>query len=748
MIVDYKNVLQVNINHKLEIVQLIYIEGIIKSVKVGMVLTDIIGECFNETILQAIELGTNKANDEQFVKNDYFNSKIKIELNKNHPQSYNINVYTAKSIEKTKPINPLENLLLDLSTDGIIVVDRFGYIQYSNKAFSEMSRYPSSTLKGKIFYPLFVRSQEWFINSESYSVCYDDMIALDGALIPIQIIKHFLKISDTQKGFVYIIKNVSQLKSVEQELNLRENIIESILFASQQFLFSTDWEKNIHKVLAHLGNSIKASRINLIENHVNHNEELCMKFNASWINENNKGFELSQRCVPYFPEHDDLFSELSAGNIFFIENNEQYSFYHKDYKFSSSILIPIFKNDDWWGFLGVDECSRIRTWKQSEIQALKQVANIIGAAITQKTNIQHIESLRLKSEESDRLKTAFLSNIGHELRTPLNAVLGFSDLLKKYSLTDDKRIEYSQFISDNSQKLLKSIDLLVNFAKLEAGNINIIPEQINICTFLQELAVYANNEITKSAKKIALSVQCADKETFIITDKKLLIQIFSQLISNAIKFTTSGVIEIGIKKGNYFTFFVSDTGRGIEKDKISFIFNRFRILENETTRINPGMGIGLPVAKRLVERLQGNIFLESEVNVGTVVYFTLPARLEIRHEQLSYNEPNETDTIYLLEENNEIYFKLYTILKSRYPSIKRAQNLKEIEPEKASMIILNAGKISADQLQYLKNIEKRFPRLKIVNQTFSPSKNSVNTGMTTLPNNYKELLSSIKSILK
>lgn len=745
---EYKNVLQVNINHKQEIVQLLYVEGIVKPVKVGMILNKIIGSDFNETLKRAIEEGLNQVDEEHNVKNDYFNGKIKIEVNKNHPQSYNVKIYIEKSVKKNKPINPLETLLLDLSTDGIIVVDRFGYIQYSNKAFSEMSKYPLSSLKGKIFYPLFIRSREWLVNTESFSMCYDDMIALDGTLIPIQIIKHFLKISDHQKGFVYIIKNVSQLKSVEQELSLRENIIESILFASQQFLFSTDWEKNIHKVLAHLGNSIKASRINLIENNVNNNEELCMKFNASWTNENNTEFESVQKCIPYFPEHDEMFSELSSGNIFIAENNEELNFYHKDFKFKSAILIPIFKNDDWWGFLEVDECSGRRTWKQSEILALKQIANIIGAAVIQKTNIQHIESLRLKSEESDRLKTAFLSNIGHELRTPLNAVLGFSDLLKKYSLTDDKRMEYLHFISDNSQKLLKSIDLLVTFAKLEAGNINIIPEQINIFNFLQELAVYINSEITKSAKKISLSVQCADKEMFIITDKKMLIQIFSQLISNAIKFTASGVIEIGLKKDNYFTFYVSDTGKGIEKDKISYIFNRFRVLENETTRITPGMGIGLPIAKRLVEHLQGTIYLESELNSGTVVYFKLPERLAIKHHQVNYNEFNESDTIYLLEENNDIYFKLYTILKSRYPTIKRAYNLKEIDPQNASIIILNTGKINAEELQYIKNIEKRFPQLKIVNQTFSTSKSTVSTEIVTLPNSYKELLPSIKSILK
>ncbi|NSW46273.1 MAG: PAS domain-containing sensor histidine kinase [Bacteroidales bacterium] len=751
-------VLQLNVNPQLEIVQILIVNApnVNNTIKVGQNFKEIINDnSLLHLISEVIQQG--KVNEEIEVKlsNTLLIGSFKLIINKIHPQLYSIIFLKhLNSLKTENKFNPLENLLLNLSTDGIILVNRFGYIQYCNKAFYEMSKYSMNLLKNKLFYPLFIRSNEWSISSDKEVFHNDEMIALDGAIIPVQIRKHTLKISETEKGVVYIVKNISQLKSVENELNIREKIIESIFYASRQFLFSTNWEENIFNVLAHLGKAIKASRINLIENRVNSKDEICMKFNTIWtIDHLNQNILANQKCVPYFPEHDELFFELSAGNIYYIDADEKYAFYHQHMNIKSAILIPIFMQDEWWGFLGVDECYQHRAFKNSEIHALKQIADLIGAAIYQQKILKQTQLLKEKSEESDRLKTAFLSNIGHELRTPLNAVIGFSELLKKNNLEPEKQKEFIQHIIDNSQKLLQSIDHLVNFAKLEANTIVIKPETINIFNFLNEIAFFTKNEINKSRKNIDVSINCNSYDFQIITNKKLLVQTFTQLLTNAIKFTLNGRIEIGCRlKDELFEFYVLDTGIGIEHDKLSVVFNRFRILENETTRTNPGMGIGLPITKRIIEKLNGHIWIESELNHGTTVFFTLPKEII---SNTTYNTQQSIDklepsTLYLLEERNDIFYKIYSILKVEFNNIIRIKKVEEIKPEKASIIILNSSNLNPSDVQYLKNLQKQYPQIKLMSQSFNIQHNTTPNidGFTLLPQNYGQILPTIKSILK
>jgi len=234
-------VLQLNVNPQLDIVQIqiINAQNINSTLKVGQPLKELIDdESLLHQISDIIQQGKNNEEIEVKLLNTHMAGTFKLIVNKIHPQQYSIIFLKQLNLLKNeKEFNPLENLLLNLSTDGIIVVNRFGYIQYCNKAFSEISKYSVNSLKNKLFYPLFIRADEWSVSTHKESFHFDELVALDGAIVPVQIRQHHIKISDTEKGFVYIVKNISQLKSVETELNLRENIIESIFYASRQFLF-------------------------------------------------------------------------------------------------------------------------------------------------------------------------------------------------------------------------------------------------------------------------------------------------------------------------------------------------------------------------------------------------------------------------------------------------------------------------------------------------------------------------------
>jgi len=230
-----------------------------------------------------------------------------------------------------------------------------------------------------------------------------------------------------------------------------------------------------------------------------------------------------------------------------------------------------------------------------------------------------------KAEESDRLKSSFLANMSHEVRTPLNSIIGFSELLADPDFEEEDKNEFIQHIVNNSNNLLTIISDIMDISKMESGLITIRKRQINVQKFISDI----KNQFTFQAetKNLAfkLTLPDADEETVIFTDADRLGQIFNNLISNAIKFTANGTIEIGYQtKENLVKFYVSDTGIGIPAEYHDKIYERFRQVESEKTRKYGGNGLGLAISKNLIELMGGRIWFESELGIGSTFYFSLP----------------------------------------------------------------------------------------------------------------------------
>ena len=234
-----------------------------------------------------------------------------------------------------------------------------------------------------------------------------------------------------------------------------------------------------------------------------------------------------------------------------------------------------------------------------------------------------------KAEESDKLKTAFLANMSHEIRTPMNAIIGFSELLNDPDLTIANREEFVQLIHTNSKVLLSIIEAVIDVAKIEAEQIKIVSAPCKVNQIIDELADFYTNETKKlNSKNIKIEKRKAieDKHFAILTDPLRFKQIMSNLMSNAIKFTEEGVIEIGYKltNKNLLQFFVKDSGIGLPSEKLKLIFERFRQAEESSTKEYGGTGLGLTISRKLVELLGGKIWVESELNKGSIFRFTLP----------------------------------------------------------------------------------------------------------------------------
>ncbi len=245
---------------------------------------------------------------------------------------------------------------------------------------------------------------------------------------------------------------------------------------------------------------------------------------------------------------------------------------------------------------------------------------------------QYEEKLKLakeKAEETDRLKTAFLNNLSHEVRTPMNAIVGFSELLTKEALSFEERNKYLSAIGTSTRTLLDLINDIVDIAKIETGELKVKKQRFELNTLLDELKIqYASELKTLQKKRIELKVTKGVKqELFINTDQLRLKQILTNLIGNAVKFTSKGYVEYGYiinEEISELYFFIKDTGIGICENDLNIIFERFRQVDISSTRKHGGFGLGLAISKELVELLGGEIGTESVPGKGTMFWFTLP----------------------------------------------------------------------------------------------------------------------------
>ena len=236
---------------------------------------------------------------------------------------------------------------------------------------------------------------------------------------------------------------------------------------------------------------------------------------------------------------------------------------------------------------------------------------------TNKKQQKELEAARIKAEESDRLKSAFLANMSHEIRTPLNAIVGFSKLVIDAECTNEKE-QYAEIIERNSEILLNLFNDILDLSSLEADSLsfNIRPiKLIDICLQLEQQFCYKVKNGTK------LILDDVDTELYVSGDWNRIIQIISNLLSNAAKFTPKGEIHFGYReKEDFVEFYVKDSGIGIPAERVATIFQRFGKINDFVQ----GTGLGLTLCRMLVEKMGGRIWLRSQEGKGSRFYFTLP----------------------------------------------------------------------------------------------------------------------------
>lgn len=226
---------------------------------------------------------------------------------------------------------------------------------------------------------------------------------------------------------------------------------------------------------------------------------------------------------------------------------------------------------------------------------------------------------RDKAEASDRLKSAFLANMSHEIRTPLNAIVGFSSLLTSTENAAEKEL-YNSLIGHNNKLLLNLINDVIDLSKIESGYLELRPDWVNLTELLDESVAEYVHQVPSG---VELLTNYPAHDSLVELDRLRIKQILSNFLSNALKNTTTGHVEVFYEVDHQSVRIgVKDTGRGIPQNMLEKIFERFEKLDS----FAQGAGLGLPICKLIVEKMNGRILVDSQLGIGTTFIIELPCR--------------------------------------------------------------------------------------------------------------------------
>ncbi|MDA3909742.1 MAG: PAS domain S-box protein [Bacteroidales bacterium] len=288
---------------------------------------------------------------------------------------------------------------------------------------------------------------------------------------------------------------------------------------------------------------------------------------------------------------------------------------------NSLVIVPIVYEDTPQGLIMLG--NKPEAYTEQDLRKVKLQMDIVWKMVVQKQQHEELIIAKKRAEESDRTKSAFLANMSHEIRTPMNGILGFTDLLAEIQ-HDEEQTEYIEMIQKNGKQLLNLINDILDLSKIEANQISLTHSHFSLADVLYSLFKNYENQIDKD--RVTLHFDgCPESLSQIYSDEQRILQIISNFLFNAVKFTAEGEIHLGVlANGDYAEIYVSDTGIGMDDIQQEKVFNRFYQVEEPYTKQYAGAGLGLSICNQLAKLLGGDITLRSESKKGSRFALVFP----------------------------------------------------------------------------------------------------------------------------
>jgi PAS domain S-box-containing protein len=342
---------------------------------------------------------------------------------------------------------------------------------------------------------------------------------------------------------------------------------------------------------------------------------------------------------------------------------------------------------------------------------------------------EELNIAKQSAEESYRLKSAFLANMSHEIRTPMNGIIGFSELLRDAKLPDERRRYFAGIVIDSSKQLLTIVNDILDISRIETGKVSLTYEEVVINDLMNVLHAFFEPQISNKDIKLLVYKPLSNDKSTIVTDRTRLRQVLTNLLNNAIKFTSQGYIKFGYKlMDGYLEFFVEDTGIGIPQSLHDKIFEPFRQADLEITNRYGGTGLGLTISSKLIELLGGKIWVESQPGNGSVFHFTVPYQPNnlIESEPMlnvkKISNKSYNMLVLIVEDDDVNYLFLETILlRNNIKTIRALNGLEAVElcdtnPE-IKLVLMDIKLPFMNGYEATKRIKHSKPHLPIIAQT-------------------------------
>jgi PAS domain S-box-containing protein len=439
------------------------------------------------------------------------------------------------------------------------------------------------------------------------------------------------------------LRDITENVQMREALNRREQMLNAVNQAAA-FLLNSDidsFEDSLHQSMKIMTETLQADRMYIWKNHSIDGRLYCTQlyeWSTNVKSQQGNEYTVNISYDEHIPEWKEKLSVGDCINGLVSEMSLQTQAQLRPQDILSILVVPVFIKDQFWGFVGFDDCHIERVFTQEEVSILHSGSLLVANTLLRNEmylNIRdssiQLETALKQATAASRAKSDFLASMSHEIRTPINAITGMTTIGKSTTDIDRKNYALSR-IEDASSHLLGVINDILDMSKIEANKLDLSSIEFNLDRMIQKVITVINFRVEEKHQKFTVNVD-SKLPHFIIGDDQRLTQVIVNLLSNAVKFTPEGGeirLDISLASDNdgiyELRIEVKDNGIGMSVEQQEKIFQAFMQADSGISREFGGTGLGLAISKRIVELMGGEIWVESEPGKGTHFIFTAKLR--------------------------------------------------------------------------------------------------------------------------